>query len=120
MHPPSSAGTVGQKLYKAHTSKAHKVEDGQDNHPNAPSCVSNSEQMSSVQHWLHRVSLKTNQHSGLPLGIQKYVMNWKDLNSIDDLNVAISASDNGLVILLAQHSLLNWPNGAEDVRDGLG
>ena len=35
--------------------------------------------------------------------LQKYVMNWKDLNSIDDLNAAISASDNGLVILF-KHS----------------
>ena len=30
-------------------------------------------------------------------------MIWKDLNSIDDLNAAISASDNGLVILF-KHS----------------
>tara|TARA_B100001564_G_C20611351_1_gene657719 strand:+ start:971 stop:1303 length:333 start_codon:yes stop_codon:yes gene_type:complete len=30
-------------------------------------------------------------------------MNWKDLNSIDDLNAAIAASDNGLVVLF-KHS----------------
>ena len=39
----------------------------------------------------------------LPLWIQKYGMNWKDLTSIDELNGAIAESSDNLVILF-KHS----------------
>ena len=39
----------------------------------------------------------------LPLRLQKYGMNWKDLTSIDELNGAIAESSDNLVILF-KHS----------------
>jgi bacillithiol system protein YtxJ len=39
----------------------------------------------------------------LPLRLQKYAMNWKHLTSIDDLDEAISASSDSLVVLF-KHS----------------